>query len=104
TRGNDRIDNLIRKSQLNASNDEKFLEWIEYSNFENIQHVADGGFGNVYKAIWNDGPIIDEYYQNKRINYQWDVEKSEWIRNRETLVAVKKYRNASSVTSEFLNE
>ena len=51
TSGNDDIDNLIQESQLNASNEMELLEWIEYSNFKNIEHVAEGGFGKVYKPF-----------------------------------------------------
>jgi hypothetical protein len=94
TSGDDDIDNLIRESQLNASRNWEFLEWIEYSNLKNIEHVAEGGFGNVYKAIWENGPIRDRYDQIKQA----------WIREGETTVAVKKYRNAMNMSAEFLNE
>ena len=103
TSGNDDIDNLIQESQLNASDKRKFLEWIEYSNLENIEHVAEGGFGSVYRAIWKDGPITWKNDQIKQ-TYYWDVEKSKWIRKGEMVVAVKKYRNVTSMSSDFLNE
>src|SRR6266487_5742934 len=74
TSGNDPIDNLIQESQLNAGNTMEFLEWIEYSNLENIEHVAEGGFGSVYRAIWKDGPITAEEDENERWCH-WDVEK-----------------------------
>ena len=31
--------------------------WIEYDKFENIEYLAEGGFGTVYKATWKDGSI-----------------------------------------------
>src|SRR5579859_689865 len=51
TSGDDNIDKLIQESQLGATYEWDLLEWIEYSNFKNIEHVAEGGFANVYKAI-----------------------------------------------------
>ena len=82
----------------------ELLQWIEYSNLENIEHVAEGGFGNVYKAIWKDGPITDKKDEIKDVWYLWDVEKSKWIRKGATAVAVKKYKSATNMSSEFLNE
>src|SRR6266542_1329737 len=90
------LDELIQNSQLNADISLKLIEWIEYSNLENIELVAHGGFGSVYKAIWKDGLIV---YGNS-----WNLNKSEWQRNGNTEVAVKKFRNATNVSSEFLNE
>src|SRR5579883_2118761 len=50
TSGDDNIDKLIQKSQLGA-NRYKLLEWIEYSNFKNIEHVAEGGFAACIKLL-----------------------------------------------------
>ena len=90
------LDELIQNSQLNADDSDELIEWIEYSNLENIELVAHGGFGSVYKAIWKDGLIV---YGNS-----WNLNKSEWQREGNTEVAVKKFRNATNVSSEFLNE
>ena len=99
TSGDPSIDELIQESQLNANSKYQLLEWIEYSNLKDIEHLAEGGFGSVYKAIWKDGPVKRRYDVGC-----WDVKKSEWVRQGETQVAVKKYRNGTSVSSEFLNE
>src|SRR6185295_11086772 len=65
TSGDSRIDELIQNSQLNAnSGGFQLIEWIEYTNLENIEFVAHGGFGSVYKAVWKDGPI-DTGYSDK---------------------------------------
>ena len=104
TSGDYNIDNLIQESQLDADFLRIFLEWIKYSNLKNIEHVAEGGFAKVYKAIWKDGPITNKKDEIKQVWYHWDVEKLEWIRRGETEVAIKKYRNATSVSSDFLNE
>ena len=94
TSGDSRIDELIQNSQLNANYPWKLIEWIEYTNLENIEFVAHGGFGSVYKAVWKDGPI----YINSR-----DTEL-ELQRDSNYEVAVKKFRNVIQVSSEFLNE
>ena len=107
TSGDSTIDQLIQESQINATDPRETIEWIEYSNLENFEHVADGGFSSVYKAIWKDGPIEYDYdsYDDDSVNYRyWDIGNSNWIRKSDTLVAVKKLRNATRVTPEFLNE
>ncbi|CAB4388352.1 unnamed protein product [Rhizophagus irregularis] len=91
--GSLRIDKLIQDSQLNANHQYELIEWIEYSNLEIIKFVAYDGFGNVYEAIWKDGPIDS-----------WNINKSGWNRNSNKKVAIKKLRNVTSVSSEYLNE
>ncbi|RHZ80392.1 hypothetical protein Glove_136g69 [Diversispora epigaea] len=39
------------------------MEWIEYDQFENIEHLTEGGCTTIYTAIWKDG-----YYA------KWDLE------------------------------
>ncbi|PKY53998.1 kinase-like protein [Rhizophagus irregularis] len=80
TSGDSKLDELIQNFQLNAPFSSQLIEWIEYSNLENIELIANGGFGSVYKAIWKDGPII---------NWNpWDMNKHKWQRKDETIVAV----------------
>ncbi|GBC07601.1 hypothetical protein RclHR1_07560005 [Rhizophagus clarus] len=93
TSGNMNLDELIQNSQLNATHPWKSIEWIEYSNLENIELIAQGGFGSIYKAIWKDGPTR-----------YWDYEKSKWERSNCAEVVVKKFRNATHVSLSFLNE
>ena len=95
TSGDSRIDELIQSSQLNAVNGQDLIEWIEYTNLENIEFIAHGGFGSVYKAVWKDGPIDTEKAQNN---------KFELYRLSNTEVAVKKFRNVTQVSSVFLHE
>jgi len=97
TSGDSNIDELIQNSQLNAMSRWDLIEWIEYSNFENIEFVAHGGFGSVYKAIWKDGPI-------ELFGKPWDISKFKWNQNSNEKVAIKKFRNVTSVSLEFLNE
>ena len=96
TSGDSNIDELIQNSQINANNTMNLIEWIEYTNLENIEFVAHGGFGSVYKAVWKDGPI----WYSTRNNNKFELQRytSNWK------VAVKKFRNATHVSLEFLNE
>ena len=96
TSGNSEVDKLIQESQLNAKNQYEKLEWIEYDRFENIEYVAKGGFGTIYKAIWKDG----------HIRY-WDYETNQWNRNNDEFyrtVALKSLNNSKDITLEFLKE
>lgn len=99
TSGDSSIDELIQNSQLNANGTWKLIEWIEYTNLENVEFVAHGGFGSVYKAVWKDGSIG---YRGKTRNDNDNKFKLQRLSNKE--VAVKKFRNATHVSSEFLNE
>ena len=92
--GNDDVDKLIQKAQLNAKGEKDVLEWIEHDRFENIEYLAKGGFGTVYKAIWKDGYIRE-----------WDYKKNnQWERIGEIDVALKCLHNSQDITAEFLKE
>jgi len=96
TSGNDNVDEFIQKTQLKAKGDYEVLEWIEHDRFENIEYLAEGGFGTVYKAIWKDGPILE-----------WDSKNNKWKRSnyRENYsVALKCLHNSQNITTEFLKE
>ncbi|UZO13072.1 uncharacterized protein OCT59_004578 [Rhizophagus irregularis] len=68
-----------------------FDQWIEYDKFEDVEYLAKGGFGTVFKAVWKDGPWETSYsYQVKRKG--------------ETKVALKCSHNLQSITTEFLKE
>ena len=53
--GNVDMDKFIQNTQLSAEDYYKVLEWIPYDRFRNIEYIAKGGFGKVYKANWIDG-------------------------------------------------
>src|SRR5579864_8134360 len=69
TSGNSDVDKLIQESQINAKEEYEKLEWIEYDKFENVEYVAKGGFGKIYKAFWKDGYIIN-----------WNYETNQWYK------------------------
>ncbi|CAB4419982.1 unnamed protein product [Rhizophagus irregularis] len=69
------------------------MEWIEYDKFKDVEYLAKGGFGIVFKAIWKDGFI------NK-----WDYENDQWEREAETKVALKCLHDSQDITTQFLKE
>jgi hypothetical protein len=95
TSGNDDIDKFIRETQLSSHRDVgNALEWIPYNKFYNVEYIAKGGFGKVYKAIWIDGPID-----------KWDEHNKNWKRiDQDKIVALKSLNGSKNVTLEFMNE
>ena len=94
TSGNVDIDKFIQDTQLSANDNYKVLEWIPYDRFYNIEYIAKGGFGKVYRAKWIDGFIG-----------KWDNKNQNWERHfPNKLVALKSLNNSSNVTLEFINE
>jgi len=41
------LDSFIREAQLKATNVRSVIEWIEYKEFTNVKHLADGGNSSV---------------------------------------------------------
>ena len=82
TSSNKEIDEFIQKFQLNATCYEEVLEWIPYEKFENIEYLAKGGFGTVYKAKWVDGHI-----------WYWDIRRNTWQRTFYSRDVALKYLN-----------
>ncbi|GES93480.1 kinase-like domain-containing protein [Rhizophagus clarus] len=70
TSGNERIDNLIQEIQLEINElDDMIFEWIPYDQFIVIKELGEG-FNKVYSAIWKDGPLEYDKYENKYTRYQ----------------------------------
>ncbi|RHZ84288.1 hypothetical protein Glove_84g6 [Diversispora epigaea] len=59
------IDKIIQESQ--TSNSYRTLQWIPFDNFQNIEHIADGGRGSVYSAKLENG-----------IKLGWNFIKQDW--------------------------
>jgi hypothetical protein len=97
TSGNNEVDKFIQKAQLRAKDIREILEWIEYDRFENVEYLAKGGFGTIYKAIWKDGYIS-----------KWDSENNQWERSKffgkNFTVVLKCLHNSQNITSDFLKE
>src|SRR2546427_3814464 len=94
TSGNVDIDKFIQDTQLSANSYYEVLEWMPYDRFYDIEYIAKGGFGKVYRANWIDGYI-----------HNWDIKNQNWKRPYPNkFVALKSLNNSKNVTLEFLNE
>lgn len=93
TSGNKEIDKFIQKFQLNATCYEAVLEWIPYEKFRDIEYLAEGGFGIVYRAKWIDGYIC-----------QRNINQTEWDRFDNTNIVLKFLNNSQNLTTDFLQE
>ncbi|KLL03765.1 MAG: hypothetical protein MRECE_9c019 [Mycoplasmataceae bacterium CE_OT135] len=97
TSGNLAIDEFIQKYQLQATEAKKLLEWIPYEKFIEVEYLAEGGFGKVYKARWTEGNI-----------HHWDIENKQWNREKDYCKdyreVVLKSLNNSQDNIDFLQE
>ncbi|RHZ51822.1 hypothetical protein Glove_469g19 [Diversispora epigaea] len=87
TSGDYEIDKIIRMSQLDENAKEwEIWRWIDYSEFKNIEYLAEGGFAHIWKAEWIDIPeeLFGFYNSNQ--------------------VALKKLKNSQQTSFEFLKE
>src|SRR5688572_19862531 len=55
TSGNDDIDNLIRKCQMETFVPGQIVEWIPYNKLQNIKYLTKGGCSEIYTADWING-------------------------------------------------
>ena len=69
------------------------FKWIEYDKFENVEYLAKGGFGTVYRAIWKAGHM-----------HYWDSKNNQWERNKNIPVVLKCLHNSQDISIEFLKE
>ena len=84
---NDEIDKIIQMTQSDDDAKEwEIWRWINYSKFKDIEYLAEGGFGSIWKADWIDMPEeLFEFYKSNQ-------------------VALKKLKNSQKISSEFLKE
>ncbi|GBC18102.2 kinase-like domain-containing protein [Rhizophagus irregularis DAOM 181602=DAOM 197198] len=62
-------------------------------NANNHILITSGGFGEIHRAIWSDGPI-----------YSWNSDEQQWNRQAEYKVALKILKGSSSSNNKFLDE
>jgi hypothetical protein len=93
TSGNDVIDNLIKKCQMETTRPNVIVEWIPYSNLKNIKYLTKGGFSEIYTADWINGRY-DE----------WDSEKQQLIRGGAFKVILKRLENVESASQYWFEE
>src|ERR1044072_3243040 len=96
TSGNDDIDNLIKKCQMETLEPEKVIEWIPYDNLQNIKYLTEGGCSEIYTAEWINGRY-----------FEWDSRKQQLMREHEfrrQLVILKRLKNAGNASKSWLEE
>ncbi|EXX55990.1 Sps1p [Rhizophagus irregularis DAOM 197198w] len=85
TSGNDEIDNLIQKCQMESLDPEMIVEWIPYNNLENINYLTKGGFSEIYTAVWINGSCEE-----------WDSKEQQLKRFGTLKVVLKTLENVES--------
>ncbi|RGB32823.1 hypothetical protein C1646_705886, partial [Rhizophagus diaphanus] len=93
TSGNDDIDNLIKKCQMESLMPNQIVEWIPYSNLKNIKYLTKGGFSEIYTADWIDG-----------VYEEWDSEKKQLTRHGNHDIVLKKLENVASANQSWFEE
>ncbi|EXX68696.1 Ssk22p [Rhizophagus irregularis DAOM 197198w] len=93
TSENKEIDELIRHTQLNASQTCDYLEWIPFEKFEMLKYIGSGGFSSVYSALWLEGP-----------RWNWDDDAQEWTRAGPTYVALRRLDNSLNISSSYIDQ
>src|SRR5438128_12660246 len=93
TSGNEIIDDFIHQCQIQSSLPHSILEWIPFSEFENIEKLTEGGFSTIYTATWTRGSIVD-YDENKK--------EFSYFENQD--VVLKSLNNSSDPGKSFFNE
>ncbi|RGB40022.1 kinase-like domain-containing protein [Rhizophagus diaphanus] len=93
TSGNDDIDNLIQKCQMESLTPDNIAEWIPYENLENIKYLTKGGFSEIYTADRINGRYVE-----------WDSEKKQLKRSRTFEVILKRLENVESANQSWFEE
>ncbi|GBC07328.1 hypothetical protein RclHR1_00740011 [Rhizophagus clarus] len=93
TSENKDIDELIRHTQLNATQTCDYLEWIPFEVFEMVKFIGNGGFGSVYSALWLEGP-----------RWKWDDSAQEWTRAGPINVVLKRLDNSQNISNFYIDQ
>ena len=96
TSGNDNIDNLIKKCQMETLLPNNVIEWIPYNNLQNIKYLTKGGCSKIYTADWIDGQY-----------FTWDSKEMQLKREFEfgvQYVVLKKLENVERANRSWFEE
>ncbi|RHZ54987.1 hypothetical protein Glove_421g120 [Diversispora epigaea] len=70
--GNKNINDFIKNSQSSKNTSvNRFLEWVPYDEFKNIEYIGKGGFSKIYKATWY--PRLMNEHQNFNVDLTHDT-------------------------------
>ena len=93
TSGNDDIDNLIRKCQMETLMPNMIVEWIPYNNLQNVKYLTKGGCSEIYTANWIDGGYEE-----------WDPKQQQLIRIKNYSVVLKRLENVENANQRWFEE
>jgi hypothetical protein len=93
TSENNDIDDLIKKYQMESLSPKSIIEWIPYSNLENIKYLTKGGCSEIYIADWIDGNY-----------YEWDAAEQQLKRYGTDIVILKRLENFKSANRSWFDE
>jgi hypothetical protein len=90
TSGNNDVDELIQKCQIESISPNKIIEWIPYDSLQNVKCLTDG----IYSADWING-----YYE------EWDSKEQQLKRSDNTKrVILKRLKNVESANKSWFKE
>jgi hypothetical protein len=93
TSGNNDVDCLIQECQMKSFRPDKIIEWIPYSNLQDIKYIAKGGCSEIYSAFWTDG----EYFE-------WNSKEQQLKRFEAHNVILKKLVDVESANRSWFEE
>ncbi|CAB4442812.1 unnamed protein product [Rhizophagus irregularis] len=93
TSGNNDIDNLIQKYQMEMYDPERIVEWIPYNNLQNIKYLTKGGYSEIYTAVWLCGCY-----------YEWDSKEKQLTRLGDQYVILKELENVENANRSWFEE
>ncbi|RIA87280.1 hypothetical protein C1645_878138, partial [Glomus cerebriforme] len=93
TSGNNNIDDLIQRCQMETLLPQMVVEWIPYNNLQNIEYLTKGGFSEIYTADWIDGRY-----------YEWDSKEQQLKRFGTIKVILKRLGNIENSNQSWFEE
>jgi hypothetical protein len=95
TSGDNNIDDLIQKCQMEALHPLMVVEWIPYNNLQNIKYLTKGGCSEIYTADWINGGYEE-----------WDPKEQQLKRdpNCVYLVILKGLENVENANQRWFEE
>ena len=93
TSGNNDVDDLIQECQMKTLAPSTIVEWIPYTDLQNIKYLTSGGFSEIYVADWIDGNY-----------YEWDSKEQQLKRFGMNRVVLKRLENVKSSNRSWFEE
>jgi len=93
TSGNDDVDNLIQRCQMETISPDKIVEWVPYNSLQNVEYLTKGGCSEIYIAYWIDGRYEE-----------WDSKENQLKRIGDHQVILKMLENVESANRSWFDE